>query len=323
MSKIKVSLCLITYNQPDSVARFLEAVGKQGVDGVEILVRDDSPSNDTKDIVNAFASGFSLPLRYFKGEKSPTGGYDKALLFLTEQAEGEYIWWYGDDILADKAISQVLTALTSPERFALVWLNARNIHAPADKGLDLGGDRIFETPGAVFATNVGLLGFPSATVIRRDLIVDNIDKARKFIGTTLTGFYLVLSAVTDLRAKTFYIQKPCLLSYPKPAGEIRWYDSFEVHGINYTLISLDFRNKIDSASYRKGIADHYGRIWRAVVYERAAGLETGFASRSPKLMRMTLLYWTYPEFYLAFLLMLLPRPVLGMAYRAFRKLRGL
>lgn len=322
MSKIKVSLCLLTYNQPDSVARFLEAVGEQGVDGVEVLVRDDSPNNDTQDIVNACAPGFPVPLRYFKGEKSPSGAYDKALLFLTKQAEGEYIWWYGDDILANDAISRVLAALASPEKFALVWLNARNIHDPTDKGLDLGGDRVFETPGAVFATNLGLLGFPSATIIRRELVVECIDKARKFIGTTLTGFYLVLSAITAPRAKSLYIQQPCLLSHPKPTGEVRWYDSFEVHGINYTLISLDFRDRIDSASYRKGIADHYGRIWRAVVYERAAGLETGFASRSPKPARMARLYWTCPEFYVAFPLMLLPRPVLGVAYRAYRKLRG-
>ena len=323
MSKIKVSLCLITYNQPDSVARLLEAVGKQGGDGLEVLIRDDSPNDDTQDIVNACMLDFPVPLRYFKAEKNPSGGYDKALLFLTEQAEGEYIWWYGDDILADDAISRLLVALASPERFALVWINARNIHDLADKGLDLGGDRIFETPGEVFATNVGLLGFPSATIIRRELISDCIVKARKFIGTTLTGFYLVLSAITAPRVKSLYIQRPCLLSQPKPAGEVRWYDSFEVHGINYMLISLDFRDRIDGASYRKGIAEHYGRIWRAVVYERAVGLETGFASRNLKLAQMARLYWTYPEFYLAFPLMLLPRPVLGMAYRTYRKLRGL
>ena len=85
---IKVSLCLITYNQPDSVASFLEAVGRQGVDGVEVLVRDDSSNNETQAIVNAFITNSPLPLRYFKGEKSAFGGYDKALLFLTELAKG-------------------------------------------------------------------------------------------------------------------------------------------------------------------------------------------------------------------------------------------
>jgi len=321
MSKIKLSICLITCGQPDSVARFLEASGKQGVDGVEVLVCDDSPNNETRDIVNSCASNFPVPLRYFKGNRSPSGGYDKALIYLSERAEGEYIWWYGDDVLADDAISRVLAAVASPEKFALIWLNARNIDDPSDKGLDLGGDRTFESPGEIFATNVGLLGFPSATIIRRELVAASIDEARKYIGTTLTGFYLVLSAITAPRAKAVYIQQAILLSFAKPAGEVRWYDSFEVHCINYALISLDFRDRIDRVSYRSGIADHYGRIWRAVVYERAIGLETGFASRGPKLARMASLYWSYPEFYIAVTLMSLPRSVLGMAHQIYRRLR--
>lgn len=322
MSKIKVSLCLITYNQPDSVARFLESVSKQAEEGVEVLVRDDSPNTQTQEIVESYATRFPVPIRYFKGEKSPAGGYDKALLFLTEWAEGEYIWWYGDDVLAEGAIERVLHVLDSPEKFALAWLNARDIYDPDDKGFDLGGDRIFESPGDVFRINVGLLGFPSSTILRRELIEDKIKNAHKFIGTTLTGFFLVLSAITAERAKSIYIQQPCLLSNPKPAGEVRWYDSFEVHGINYTLISLDFADKIDRKSYRKGIADQYRRIWRAVVYERAIGLETGFATRTSKLARMASLYWTYPDFYVAFPMMLMPRPLLRIAYRIYKKLRG-
>lgn len=319
MSKVKVSLCLITYNQPNSVACFLEVVSKQVVDGVEVIICDDSSNNDTQDIVDSWVPRFSVPIRYFRGKKSSSGGYDKALLFATEQAIGEYVWWYGDDALAEDAISRVLNVLESPERFALVWLNSRDINDPMDRGLDLGGDCVFETPGGPFKTNVGLLGFPSATIVRRDLISKKIGGAKKFIGTTLTGFYLVLSAITTPRSKSFYIQEPCLLSQMKPSGEVRWYDSFRVHGINYALISLDFKDRIDQKSYRKGISEQFRRSWRAVLYERAIGFETGFASRTPKLAGMTSLYWTYPEFYIAFPLMMLPRPVLRILFRFYQK----
>ena len=322
MGKIKVSLCLITYNQPDSVMRFLESVSKQAEEGLEVLVRDDSPNTQTHEIVQSYATRFPVPIRYFKGEKSLSGGYDKALLFLTELAKGEYIWWHGDDILAEGAINRVLHVIESPEKFALIWLNAIDIHNPDDRGFYLGGDRLFESPGDVFRMNVGLLGFPSVTILRRELIEDKIKSAHKFIGTTLTGFFLVLSAITAERAKSIYIQHPYLLSNPKPAGEVRWYDSFEVHGINYTLISLDFADKIDRKSYRKGIADHYRRIWRAVVYERAIGLETGFASRTPKLARMASLYWAYTDFYVVFPIMLIPRPLLRIAYLTYKKFHG-
>ena len=317
---IKVSLCLITYNQPDSVASFLEAVGRQAVDGVEVLIRDDSSNNEIQAIVNAFITNFPLPLRYFKGEKSTFGGYDKALLFLTELAKGEYIWWFGDDFLAEDAINRVLSILNSPEKFAMVWLNSRDVNNPNDKGLDLNGDKVFCNPAEIFSINVGLLGFPSATIVRREVIEESIEKAKEFIGTTLTGFYLVLVSITSDYTKTIFIQKPCLLSFPKPAGESRWYNSFDVHGINYTLISKRFKGKIDKVSYRKGISDQYGRAWRAVIYERAIGLETGFALRGLKMSRMASLYWTYPEFYLAFPLMLLPRPILRLLHHIYRKL---
>ena len=322
MDKVKVSLCLITFNQPDSVACFLESISAYKYGSIEVLIRDDSTNDETFDTVDSYKSSCSVPIHYFRGKKSSSGGYDNALLFLTERAQGEYIWWYGDDVLVEDAISRVLSVLDGPQKFALVWINARNIDDSSDRGLDLGGDKIFEAPGAIFETNVGLLGFPSATIIRRDLISEKIKEAQKFIGTTLTGFYLVMSAITTPGAKSIYIQEPCLLSKPKPTGEVRWYDSFQVHGINYARISLDFRNAIDRKSYRKGIAEHFGRIWRAVLYERALGLETGFASRTPKLIKMAKLYWGYPEFYVAFFLMLLPRPVLGGLFKAFRKLRN-
>jgi hypothetical protein len=96
-----------------------------------------------------------------------------------------------------------------------------------------------------------------------------------------------------------------------------------VHGINYTLISLDFVDKIDRIPYRKGISDQYGRAWRAVIYERALGYQTGFAASRPKLAKMSSLYWTYPEFYIAFPLMLMPRPLLRIMWKIYKNLRNI
>ncbi len=323
MSNIKISLCLITYNQPESVARFLELLAQQATSAIELLIRDDSPNSKTQEVVDFYISKLSIPVRYFKGEKSLIGAYDKALLFLTEKAEGEYIWWFGDDAFARDAVSTVLSVLNRSENFALVLINSRDINNPLDKGLDLQGDQIFNFPGEMFRINVGLLGFPSATILRRELIAEKIKEAYKFVGTTLTGYYLVLAAITSIGAKSFYIQTPCLLSNPKPEGEARWYDSFAVHGINYTLISLDFVDKIDRISYRKGISDQYGRAWRAVIYERALGYQTGFAASRPKLAKMSSLYWTYSEFYIAFPLMLMPRPLLSIMWKIYKNLRNI
>jgi hypothetical protein len=73
------------------------------------------------------------------------------------------------------------------------------------------------------------------------------------------------------------------------------------------------------------LANKFGRAWRAVIVERALGFHTGFASPSPKIKKMAKLYWSYPEFYIALPLMLMPRPILRMFYVLYKgiiRLRG-
>ncbi len=147
--------------------------------------------------------------------------------------------------------------------------------------------------------------------------------AQKFIGTTLTGYYLVLHVISQKNKEFVFLQETCILSNTKPPGEVRWYDSFQVHGINYFIVAQEFKDKFDRNSLRKGLADQFGRIWRAVIVERALGLKTGFASPSPKIINMSRLYWSYPEFYIALPLMLLPRPVLRVSYALLKKTRKL
>lgn len=316
-NKTILSICLPTYNQPDSVRAFFLSVQHQLTPEVEILIRDDSPNDETSAIVKELSARLPVSIRYFKGEKSKVGGYDKALLFLTKQAAGKYVWWYGDDVMAGDAIARIISLTKKHPNLSFIWLNARDINNEKDPGFDLGGDKLFKSGSEIFATNVGLLGFPSATVLKREEALGGIDGAEKFIGTTLVGYYLVLHVISQNREACF-IQEPCLLSHPKPAGEVRWYDSFEVHAVNYHIIAQEFKNKFDHNSFKKGLADQFGRIWRAVIVERALGLKTGFASFSPKIVPMTKLYWSYPEFWIALPLFLTPRFVLKFFYRIYK-----
>ncbi len=318
-----ISICILTYNQPNSIEDFFKSVSGQLTKDVEILIRDDSQNDDTGLVVKKYISQLSAPVRYFRGEKSKVGGYDKALLFLTGEAKGEYLWWYGDDVMSLGAIQRILAIIMTNPNLSFIWLNSRDINNPDDRGLNLGGDKYFNDGSEVFATNVGLLGFPSITLLKREEAITGMAAAQKFIGTTLTGYYLVLHVISQKNKEFVFLQDPCLLSYPKPPGEVRWYDSFQVHGINYFVIAQDFKNKFYRKSLRKGLADQFGRIWRAVIVERALGLKTGFASSSPKIRKMARLYWNYPEFYVALPLMLLPRPVLRILYALYKGIRNL
>lgn len=317
-----ISLCIITYNQPESVEKIFQKILPQFSEEIEILIRDDSPNDLTENVVKKYTS--LLPpkcIHYFKGEKSKVGGYDKALLFLTEKAKGEFLWWFGDDVLAPDAFQRILSEIKQRPKLSFLWLNAQDITNPLVSSFPFEGDRIYTNGSDIFQTNVGLLGFPSATLIKRNETVEHIDNAKKFIGTTLTGYYLVLAIITQKDKEFMIMQKPCIYSVPKPSGEARWYDSFQVHAINYSTIALDFKNKIDTKSYRKGISDQFNRCWKAVIVERALGFKTGFGTPGPKIMKMTKLYWTYPSYYFALPLMLLPRFIDKIAYKLYAKLK--
>jgi len=297
-------------NQPKAVERFLTSITKQVRSDLEILVHDDSTDGKTKKIIEFYSKKENLTIDYFKGFKSSKGGYDKALLSITQRAKGDYIWWFGDDQIADNAIDIIFSKINHKDNFSFLWINSRNIDNIHDKGLDLNGDKTFYSASEIIEINLGLLGFPSITIFKRDEALEAIEKAKDFIGTTLTGFYLIMHVISQADKKFIFIQEPIILSDSKPAGEIRWYDSFQVHAVNYFLILKEFKYKIYSRSIRKAMVDQYGRIWRAVIIERSMGLSTGFASNTPKIWKMTKLYWTFPEFYIALPLMLLPRLLL-------------
>lgn len=315
------SICIPTYNQPDSIRAFFESAGSQLSEEVEVLIRDDSPDDRTAKVVEEYSPKVPASVHYFKGEKSKVGGYDRALLFLTQNAKGKYLWWYGDDVMAPNSVNRLIELDKKHPGLVFIWLNSRDINRPEDRGLDLGGDRYFKNGGEIFSINVGLLGFPSATILRREKAMEAFDGAHKFIGTTLTGYYLVLHVITEASGEMVFLQEPCLLSHPKPHGEARWYDSFVVHGVNYNIIAQDFKDKLGRKSLRRGLADQFGRVWRAVIVERALGYKTGFGAPTPKMCKMAKLYWSYPEFWIALPLFLIPRPILGMLYRIYKKVK--
>lgn len=318
---LAASLCVITYNQPDSIERFFQTLIPQMDPRLEILIRDDSPDDATEKVVNKYKSQVNGEVRYFRGEKSKVGGYDKALLFVSQKAHGKFLWWYGDDELGPGVVQKVIQNIETRPNMSFLWLNARDINSPSDRGLDLGGDKVFTDGSQVFRINIGLLGFPSITLLKREEAVRHIPEIEKFIGMTLTGYAMLLHVLSQKNREFVFLQGPDILSTPKPSGEKRWYDSWVVHGVNYATIALDFKNVFNRADYRKGVSDQFGRVWRAIIVERALGYETGFATRSPKIAAMTQLYWSYPEYYLALPLMLLPRFAIKWMYQLYKKTR--
>jgi len=315
---ILLSICLPVYNQSDKVREFFKNIipqlNPEISSHIEIVIRDDSTNLETKKLVKDYSKKISVPIRYFRGEKE---GLDVAILFLTKEARGNYIWWFGDDVLENGIVKILLDIIKSDPAVSLIYLNSKNINDDSDIAFKAKGDYFLKDRNQALEKLNDQLGFITATIFRKKDVVQSLDSAYKYIGTAWVNLFIILSAAA-YGEKFYFIQKPYILSSPKPPGEARWYDSFQVHGINYFLIVQEFKDKFDKQVIRKSLADKFGRAWRAVVVERAMGLTTGFGSKSPKVLKMAKLYWSYPEFYIALPLFLTPRLVLKIFYKLYR-----
>jgi hypothetical protein len=81
--------------------------------------------------------------------------------------------------------------------------------------------------------------------------VSGLNNAVKHIGTSWVTLFLSMNTLS-IGKKFYLLDGNNFLSESKPAGEARWYDSFEVHGINYFLIAQEFRDFFE----KKSLSEH-------------------------------------------------------------------
>lgn len=306
-----LSFCIPTYGQPKQLKRTLDSLHDEDLDDVEIVIRDDNPGSETEKIISEYLT--KLPIRYFHMSKE---GIDPAFLFLSKEANGKFVWWFGDDTLCPGTIGRVVDFLKVNSELDFMYINSTDTSG-RNYSVRVGGSRFFKDKNEALLELKDQLGFCSAMLFSKEMLLLGLPKAEKFVGSSWVTLFLALNTLT--LGKIFYfLDGKNFLSDPKPAGEARWYDSFEVHGINFFLIAQEFKDKFDRKSLRKVLADKFGDSWRSVVVERALGFETGFASPSPKIIKMSKLYWSYPELYVALPLMLVPRALLKFFYMCYK-----
>jgi glycosyltransferase involved in cell wall biosynthesis len=315
-SRKLLSFCIPTYGQPRQLRRTLDSLLGQDLEEVEIVIRDDNPDSETEKIVSEYLT--KLPIKYFHMSKE---GVDLAFMFVSKEANGDFVWWFGDDVLCPGTVGKVVDVLKNNEELDFMYVNSTDMSG-SSYSINIGGSRFIKDRNEVLSVLKDQLGFCSAMLFKKETLLSGMKEAENFVGTSWVTLFLSLNTLSE--GKLFYLlDGKNFLSDSKPAGEARWYDSFEVHGLNYFIIAQEFKYKFDHKSLRSVLAYKYGSAWRAVVVERALGFRTGFASPSPKIMRMAKLYWNYPEFYIALPLMLVPRSVLRAFYALYKRIRYL
>lgn len=308
-----LSFCIPTFNQPESLKKTLTSFLNQDLGNVEIIIRDDSDNLDTEEIVSEYLT--KLPIRYFHMQKD--GGIDGAFLFLSKAAKGKYIWWFGDDVLMPKVISNILAILKFDPTIDFIYINSTDLDG-VNFSIRNDGSKYFTDRNHVLLELKDQLGFCSAILFRKEILSLGFRKAESFIGTSWVTLFLVLNVLVE--GKIFYfLDGSNFLSEPKPSGEARWYDSFLVHGINFALVLNQFKDKFKRRNLRNVLAEKFSKSWRAVVVERALGFDSGFAKSKFSIRVLFKLYWSYPEFYIAVPMMFLPRRILFRLYRLYKQ----
>lgn len=287
---------------------------------VEVVIRDDSSNSITQEIVKRKLESCGVTLQYFKGEKI---GLDLANLFLLEKARGKYIWWFSDDDeLASGAIAHVLELVKKHPEIDFMWAN---FAYGEDRKLAVSfpEERFFRDRNEIFELVGHKIGLLSTLILKREKGLPFLELGRK----QSTGFgFAALVPVFGVLAnseKSFFLRGPYVFNHPTTIEEIKEIatrtgeiknDAFDVYGVNFYQIVMLFRNKFKRRSVRKLLGSNFGCVWRGMLVGWVGGWDTPKGKR----WRMFKLYWSYPEFWLAIVLLLLPLPINKFLYKIYK-----
>ncbi len=307
-----LSICIPTYKQSNAVDNLLRIIVEQWRDDLEVLVFDDSPDDNTRLIVNKYSQ--IIPIKYDKRER---GGLDKAVIDLVDAATGDYIWWIGDDKILPRGIETVVNFLKKNDPDFL-WVNSIEDSNQTLRTFAISDDVITYDPNVLLMYDPGLLGFITATIFKRELAVDHLDSSAKYQGSAWVCLYLVLCVVTS-GGKLAILKEPCFSSFPKPSGEVRWYDQFQVFGINLLHVYLKFQKFFHKPILKDALNRNLKRVLRATLVERALGYKTGFASSSVSMKPLLINYYKFPLFWMYLPFLIMPAWFLKFLYLQYKK----
>ena len=319
-NSVKLSVCVPTYNRPEQFKRMLSGLLPQITDEIEIVVRDDSTTDKSKEIFDLMIADKNICYQYFSGEKI---GLDAASLFLFEHAIGEFVWLFSDDDeILSGSILEVNKLITSDPNLNLVWANFDS-DLPgglAVKNRNSGYFRDGSEALEVIGTGIGLV---STQIFRRKQGLLGFEIAKRHIvGFSFASTAVYLSVLAG-PGKFYFMNGPCFICHPTKPDEIFEItnktgkivnEGFNVYGIHFLSIVKEFEGSFKRRSIRKLLAENFGELWRGML----VGWVRGWDTPSGKRLLMFKYYWSFPEFWLAIIFFLLPLSVNKILYKLYK-----
>lgn len=298
----------------------LQLLAPQLDNRVEVVVRDDSDNDISRNLFESIASGKSFSTQYFQGEKI---GLDAANLFLLEKAHGKFVWWFSDDdILLEGGIKAVIKIIDNNEDLNFIWANFAfekidNIAVDRPEGKFHDRNDVIETLG----TNIGLL---STYVVRSDIAKQGIPYARQHVhGFAFASTATVIWTITQ-PGDSYFLRGPHIMCNPTTVDEIIEItnkdggaiqnNAFITYGIYFYEIVMGLSKHFKHRSIRQLLSVNFAALWRGMLVGWIGGWDTPEGKR----LKMLELYWSYPECWIALPLFCLPRPVVTTFYRLYK-----
>jgi glycosyltransferase involved in cell wall biosynthesis len=212
--KIKpyVSICILSYNRPETLLRLLKTIDTRRTDEIELVICEDfSPrQREIREVVNAFRAQQPYPVLYFENPKNL--GYDGTLCELVRHANGTWLVFMGDDDeFVPGAFDEVLSFLDHHSELGYVMKSHYLIYDDQKKErFRYFRETKFFEPGIdayieLFRKSVYIAGF----VIRREYAAPYL--TNRFDGTMLMQLYLLAEVV--LRYPSAYFDEPFTQQY--------------------------------------------------------------------------------------------------------------
>ena len=211
-NKPSVSICILSYNRPETLHRLLQTIDTRRTDEIEVVVCEDSSprQREIREVVSTFQAQQSYPVLYFENKKNL--GYDGTLCELVRHANGTWLVFMGDDDeFVPGAFDKVMDFLDHHSELGYVMKSHYLVHDDQKKErfryfrksefFEPGVDAYIE----LFRKSVYIAGF----IIRREYAAPYL--TNRFDGTMLMQLYLLAEVV--LRYPSAYFDEPFTQQY--------------------------------------------------------------------------------------------------------------
>lgn len=190
MSKVLLSICIPTYNHPESLSNLINEIIPFQSEEIEIIIGDDNPSSDkTQNIIKKIEDP---RIKYFRNKKNH--GYDANLLKCIKRANGEFIFIQcDDDDIEIKTIPWILKTIKSNKNLTQLCGTIGNHIPKYDKIYAVFGDRILNR-GYESLKELFLYYYHGCGIVLRKNAL-NIDKAKKYVGFLYMQQVLIAQAL--------------------------------------------------------------------------------------------------------------------------------